>query len=71
MDNLKIKMSDDLGQTWTIDSSSDKGYYPYGAADPASGTTAATYTNGAIGGVPTWECSYQGFTYSPYNTLGS
>ncbi|RJU82349.1 MAG: type IV pilin [Candidatus Poseidoniales archaeon] len=71
MDNLKIKMSDNLGQTWTVDSSSDKGYYPYGSADPASGTTAATYTPGAIGGVPTWECSYQGFTYSPYSSFGA
>ena len=71
MDNLKIKMSDNLGQSWTVDSSSDMGYYPYGAADPASGTTAATYTNGAIGGVPTWECEYDGRTLSPYSSFGA
>ena len=71
LDNLKITMSDDLGQSWTVDSSSDKGYYPYGAADPASGTTAATYTPGAIGGVPSWDCSYRGRTFSPYNSYGT
>ena len=70
MDNLKITMSDNLGQSWIVDSSSDTGYYPYGAADPTSGTTATTYAGG-IGGVPSWDCSYRGFTYSPYNSYGT
>ena len=70
MDNLKITMSDNLGQSWTVDSSNDLGYYPYGAADPTSGTTAATYAGGN-GGVPSWDCEYRGFTYSPYSSYGA
>ena len=70
MDNLKITMSDNLGQSWTVDSSTDLGYYPYGSADPASGTSAATYAGGN-GGSPSWDCSYFGRTLSPYSSFGA
>ena len=70
IDNMKVTMSDNSGQSWTIDSSDDQGYYPYSSSDPASGTTAELY-NGGDGGIPSWNCNYQGLSASPYHPLGS
>ena len=57
LDNLQIVMEDTSGNQWIVDDSSDVGYYPYSANDPASGTSAVTYAGG-VGGVPNWDCSY-------------
>ena len=70
MDNLQIVMEDNSGNQWIIDDSSDVGYYPYSANDPASGTTAAAYSGG-VGGVPNWDCSYSAISSSPYNSFGT
>ncbi|MEC7178973.1 MAG: hypothetical protein VXW28_06735, partial [Candidatus Thermoplasmatota archaeon] len=70
LDNLQVVMEDTSGNQWIVDDSSDVGYYPYSANDPASGTSAATYAGG-VGGVPNWDCSYSGISSSPYNSFGS
>jgi len=65
-DRYNIELEDDSGNAWNITQSSDTGYYPYGAADPASGTgDTATYATGATGGVPSWSCDYYGYSYGP------
>ena len=65
-DRYNIELEDDAGNAWNITSSSDLGYYPYSAADPASGDgTHATYTDGASGGVPSWNCNSYGYSYGP------
>ena len=65
-DRYNIELEDDSGNAWNITQSSDTGYYPYGAADPASGTgDTATYATGATGGVPSWSCNYYGYSYGP------
>ncbi len=65
-DRYNIELEDDAGNAWNISSSSDLGYYPYSAADPASGDgTHATYTAGAAGGVPSWNCNSYGYSYGP------
>ena len=68
LDNLQIVMQDTSGNQWIVDDSSDVGYYPYSANDPASGTSAATYTGG-VGGIPYWDCSYSAISASPYNSF--
>ena len=65
-DRYNIELEDDNGNAWNITSSSDLGYYPYSASDPASGDgTHATYTTGAAGGVPSWDCQSYGYSYGP------
>ena len=65
-DRYNIELEDNAGNAWNISSSSDLGYYPYSAADPASGDgTHATYTAGAAGGVPSWNCNSYGYSYGP------
>ena len=70
LDNLQVVMEDTSGNQWIVDDSSDVGYYPYSANDPASGTSAATYAGG-VGGVPQWDCSYSAISRSPYNSFGT
>ena len=53
-DNFEVIMEDDAGNTWSVESGSDIGYYPYGAADPAVGTTVGSQTlsyDGGAGGL--------------------
>jgi hypothetical protein len=65
-DRYNIELEDNAGNAWNISSSSDLGYYPYSTADPASGDgTHATYTAGAAGGVPSWNCNNYGYSYGP------
>jgi hypothetical protein len=65
-DRYNIELEDDAGNAWNITDSDDLGYYPYSAADPASGDgTHATYTTGASGGVPSWNCNSYGYSYGP------
>ncbi len=65
-DRYNIELEDNNGNAWNITSSSDLGYYPYSASDPASGDgTHATYTTGAAGGVPSWDCQSYGYSYGP------
>jgi hypothetical protein len=65
-DRYNIELEDNVGNAWNISSSSDLGYYPYSTADPASGDgTHATYTAGAAGGVPSWNCNNYGYSYGP------
>ena len=65
-DQYKIELEDNAGNAWNITSASDDGYYPYSASDPASGDgTHATYTEGAAGGVPSWDCNMYGYSYGP------
>ena len=65
-DRYNIELEDNAGNAWNVTSSSDTGYYPYSAADPASGDgTHATYTAGATGGVPSWDCNSYGYSYGP------
>ena len=65
-DRYNVQLEDTNGNAWNITSSSDLGYYPYSAADPASGVgSTASYVAGATGGVPSWSCNYYGFSYGP------
>ena len=65
-DRYNVQLEDTNGNAWNITSSSDLGYYPYSAADPASGVgSTASYAAGATGGVPSWSCDYYGFSYGP------
>ena len=65
-DRYNIELEDNNGNAWNITSDSDDGYYPYNAQDPASGDgTHATYTEGAAGGVPSWDCNTYGYQYGP------
>ena len=65
-DRYNVQLEDTNGNAWNITSSSDLGYYPYSAADPASGVgSTASYVAGATGGVPSWSCDYYGFSYGP------
>jgi len=65
-DRYNIELEDTNGNAWNITQSSDLGYYPYSAADPASGVgSTASYTAGATGGVPSWSCDYYGYSYGP------
>ena len=65
-DRYNIELEDVNGNAWNITSASDEGYYPYSAADPASGDGShATYTEGAAGGVPSWDCNTYGYEYGP------
>ena len=65
-DRYNIELEDNNGNAWNITSSSDEGYYPYSAADPASGDgDHQTYTEGAAGGVPSWDCNEYGYSYGP------
>jgi len=65
-DRYNIELEDDNGNAWNITSASDLGYYPYSAADPASGDgTHATYTTGASGGAPSWNCQVYGYHDGP------
>ena len=65
-DRYNIELEDVNGNTWNITDSSDLGYYPYSAADPASGVgSTAAYAAGATGGVPSWSCDYYGYSYGP------
>ena len=65
-DRYNIELEDTNGNAWNITQSSDLGYYPYSAADPASGVgQTATYAAGATGGVPSWSCDYYGYSYGP------
>ncbi len=65
-DRYNIELEDVNGNAWNITSASDEGYYPYSAADPASGDGShATYTEGAAGGVPSWDCNVYGYEYGP------
>ena len=70
LDNLEIIMEDASGNSWIVDDSTDVGYYPYSANDPASGNSATAYAGG-VGGVPNWDCSYSAISSSPYNSFGS
>jgi FlaG/FlaF family flagellin (archaellin) len=65
-DQYNINLEDNAGNSWNITSADHDGYYPYSASDPASGDgTHATYTTGATGGVPSWNCDYYGYHYGP------
>tara|TARA_B110000444_G_scaffold261492_1_gene314159 strand:- start:19257 stop:32756 length:13500 start_codon:yes stop_codon:yes gene_type:complete len=65
-DRYNIELEDSSGNAWNVTQSSDLGYYPYSAADPASGDgTHATYTAGASGGVPSMDCNTYGYHYGP------
>jgi len=67
-DEYRVKMQDSANppNVWYVNASTDAGYYPYGAADPASGVgDTATYTTGAAGGVPNWDCNAYGYSYGP------
>ena len=72
-DNFEVIMEDDAGNTWSVDSSSEIGYYPYGANDPAVGTTVGSQTlsyDGGAGGSASWDCNYRGRSYSPFSSFG-
>ena len=65
-DRYNIELEDTNGNAWNITSADQLGYYPYNAADPASGDGShATYTEGAAGGVPSWDCNTYGYNYGP------
>ena len=65
-DRYNIELEDTDGNAWNVTQSSDLGYYPYSAADPASGVgSTATYAAGATGGVPSWSCDYYGYSFGP------
>ena len=61
---IAVDSGDGNGLTNVTDSSVT-GYYPYSAADPASGTGGvATYESGARGGAPIWDCNLYGYRYN-------
>ena len=65
-DRYNIELEDNNGNAWNITSADQLGYYPYNAQDPASGDGShATYTEGAAGGAPTWDCNEYGYSYGP------
>ena len=65
-DRYNIELEDNNGNAWNITSADQLGYYPYNAQDPASGDGShATYTEGAAGGVPSWDCNTYGYNYGP------
>ena len=72
-DNFEVIMEDNAGNTWSVESGSDIGYYPYGAADPAVGTTVGSQTlsyDGGAGGSASWDCNYRARSYSPFSSFG-
>ena len=64
-DRYNIELEDDAGNSWNITQGDDLGYYPYGAADPASGVGYAATYDGGTGGVPSYDCNYYGYSYGP------
>ena len=65
-DRYNIELEDDNGNVWNITDSEHLGYYPVSAADPKSGATGySTYAEGAVGGVPSWDCNTYGYAYGP------
>jgi len=65
-DRYNIELEDDSGNAWNVTSADQLGYYPYNELDPASGANGvATYTEGAAGGAPTWDCNDYGYSYGP------
>jgi len=67
VDNLKIVMSDSA-QSWTVDSASDIGYYPYSSLDPAA--SPSTPYLGGEGGSASWDCNYLGRSFNPSSSYG-
>lgn len=67
-DRYNIELEDDAGNSWNITKNTDLGYYPYSAADPASGTGYAATYDGGRGGAPSYHCNYYGYSYGPNNT---
>ena len=58
-------------------SSSDLGYYPYNAADATAnslnyddGGDASDATTNARGGVPSWDCGYNSYSFGPNRANG-
>ena len=64
-DRYNIELEDDAGNSWNITDSADLGYYPYSAADPASGSGYAAAYDGGVGGAPSYNCNYYGYSYGP------
>ena len=64
-DRYNIELEDDAGNSWNITDSADLGYYPYSAADPASGVGYAATYDGGVGGAPSYNCNYYGYSYGP------
>ena len=69
-DRYNIEIEDDNGNTWNVTSSSDLGYYPYSANDPASGQNGVATYAGGDGGAPSWHCNYYGYSYGPNYQYG-
>jgi hypothetical protein len=64
-DRYNIELEDDAGNSWNITDGADLGYYPYSAADPASGVGYAASYDGGSGGAPSYDCNYYGYSYGP------
>ena len=64
-DRYNIELEDDSGNSWNITDGADLGYYPYSAADPASGVGYAATYDGGSGGAPSYDCNYYGYSYGP------
>jgi hypothetical protein len=47
-----------------VTDSSVTGYYPYSAADPASGSGGVASYAGGQGGAPIWDCNLYGYRYN-------
>ena len=62
-DRWRIAVDDGSGLTNVTDSSVT-GYYPYSAADPASGTGGVATYAGGQGGAPIWDCNLYGYRYN-------
>jgi hypothetical protein len=56
-DRYNIQLEDDAGNSWNISQGDDLGYYPYSAADPASGVGYAAAYDGGAGGSPSYDCN--------------
>ncbi len=64
-DRYNIELEDDAGNSWNITQDTDLGYYPYSAADPASGVGYNAIYDGGTGGAPSYHCNYYGYSYGP------
>ena len=75
-DRYRVELSDGTN-TWNVTSSSDLGYYPYNAADATAnsltyddGGDASDATTNARGGVPSWDCGYNSYSFGPNRANG-